>query len=124
MISDNIRMTTIQVIIVLAILILIPQVSADLTSPENNDPVYIGVLLPLTGPDGLPLYQGLRMGIEQINAGGGINGRLLYPVYRDTRTGDIRIYAKELAFDPRIDVVIGPYTSEELFTISDIFKEK
>lgn len=93
-------------------------------STSEDDTIYIGVLLPLTGPEGQPLYDALQYGVDQIQKAGGINGRPVRLVYRDTSTGDLRRYAEELTSDPRIDVVIGPYTSDELFEISDLFIKK
>nr|WP_319578350.1 C13 family peptidase [uncultured Methanospirillum sp.] len=90
-------------------------------SSAVDDPIYIGVLLPLSGTEGLPLYDALRLAVSDINDGGGISGRPVKLVLRDTQTGDINTYAKELAEDPRIRVVIGPYTSDNLFQISDLF---
>jgi len=86
-----------------------------------DEPIYIGVLLPLSGTEGLPLYEALHLAVSNINDGGRIGGRPVRLVLRDTQTGDINIYAKELAEDPRIRVVIGPYTSDTLFQISDLF---
>lgn len=100
---------------------MVQGVSADSVSAESQEPIYIGILLPLTGPDGLPLYEALQLGTDQINSGGGIGGRPIRLVFRDTRTGNLQKYAHYLATDPRIHVVIGPYTSEELFQISDLF---
>ena len=95
-------------------------IPADSTTPAGND-AYIGVLLPITGPDMSQALQTLTLGVDQINAGGGINGRPVHLVLRDTAAGDLEIYAKELARDPRIQVVIGPYTSDNLFQIADLF---
>jgi ABC-type branched-subunit amino acid transport system substrate-binding protein len=86
-----------------------------------DEPIYIGVLLPLSGTEGLPLLDALHLCVEQINEGGGIGGHPIELILRDTRTGDLNTYATELAEDPRIRVVIGPYTSDNLFQISNHF---
>jgi ABC-type branched-subunit amino acid transport system substrate-binding protein len=91
------------------------------TESGGDEPVYIGVLLPLTGPDGKPMLDALNLCTEQINAGGGINGHPVRLILRDTRTGDIQTYAVDLANDKRIRVVVGPYTSDELFRVSSLF---
>jgi len=103
-------------IIVLFFLIFMPGVTSG-----AEDPVYVGVLLPLSGSGGQNLHDALQLAKEQINAGGGIGGRPLEFILRDTRTGDLITYAKYLVKDPRIRIVIGPHTSEELFLISDLF---
>ena len=103
-------------VIVLLLLALIPGGASAM-----DDPIYVGVLLPLSGPEGQNLYDALQLARDQINAGGGIGGRPLELILRDTRTGDIRTYAEYLVKDPRIRVVIGPYSSDDLFLISDLF---
>jgi ABC-type branched-subunit amino acid transport system substrate-binding protein len=105
----------------LFILISLICISAGNALADETEPVYIGVLLPLTGPDGKPMLDALNLGVEQINAGGGIGGHPVSLILRDTRTGDIRVYAEELANDKRIRVVIGPFSSDDLFYISDTF---
>ncbi len=111
------------VIMVLALILILCMVpiSPALAQDVSPEPVYIGVLLPLTGPQGTYLYDALQLGAEQINAGGGIGGRPLRLIFRDTRSGSLRTYAEELASDPRIQVVIGPYYADELFQIADLF---
>ena len=59
-------------IIGLLILISLIWISSGNALADETDPVYIGVLLPLTGPDGKPILDALNLGVEQINAGGGI----------------------------------------------------
>ncbi|HWQ63758.1 MAG TPA: C13 family peptidase, partial [Methanospirillum sp.] len=87
-------------------------------------PLYIGVLLPLNGPEGQPLYNALMLSQNQINEGGGIGGRPVTLILRDTSTGDLMKYAEDLAKDPRIKVVIGPYSSDDLFAVADLFIKK
>ncbi len=103
-------------VITLLFLVVLPGVAS-----ATDDPIYVGVLLPLSGPEGQNLYDALQLARDQINAGGGIGGRPLELILRDTRTGDIRTYAEYLVKDPRIRVVIGPYSSDDLFLISDQF---
>ncbi len=89
-----------------------------------EEPVSIGVLLPLSGPEGQPIYDALSLARDQINAGGGIGGRPVQLVFRDTRTGNLTAYARYLAEDPDIRVIIGPYTSDDLFQVADLFIQK
>jgi len=91
------------------------------TACADTEPIYMGVLLPLSGPEGQPLYDAITLARDQINAGGGIGGRPLELILRDTRLGDIMTYADYFVRDPRIRVVIGPYTSDEVFQVSEIF---
>lgn len=107
--------------VLILVLCIVPIIQAANALDVSQEPAYIGVLLPLTGPQGTYLYDALQLGAEQINAGGGIGGRPLRLIFRDTRSGSLRTYAEELASDPRIQVVIGPYFADELFQIADLF---
>ena len=110
-----------RLIFILSAIALLILVSLCGITSGMDGPVYIGVLLPLTGPEGQPMYDALQLALEQINEGGGIGGRSVELILRDTRTGDLMTYAKDLAGDPRIRVVIGPYSSDALFKISNLF---
>jgi len=77
----------------------------------------VGVVLPLSGPRqqrGEMLLHSVQMKAEEINAAGGIDGRPIELVVRDT--GNLpelsRAAAKELAADPRVLAVIGHYDNE------------
>lgn len=96
---------------------LVPAATAD-------KPVSIGVLLPLSGPEGQPIYDALTLARDQINAGGGIGEHPVQLVLRDTRNGNQTTYARYLANDPDIRVIIGPYTSDDLFQVADMFIQK
>lgn len=87
---------------------------------KDDEMIYIGVLLPLTGPYGTPISDALTLGVEQINAGGGIGGRPVSLVMRNTEEGDLQTFAEQLVRDPRIRVIIGPFTSDDLFLIADL----
>lgn len=106
---------------ILSAIVLVVLVFAYGITSAGDSPIYIGVLLPLTGPEGLPLLDALHLGVNQINEGGGIGGRPVELILRDTRTGDLMSYAQDLAEDPRINVVIGPYSSDQLFQVSPLF---
>lgn len=88
-----------------------------------DEPIYIGVLLPLSGTEGEPLLDALMLGLEQVNGGGGIGGRPIELILHDTNSGDLQIYAEDLVHDPRIQVVIGPFSSDNLFKIADLFAD-
>ncbi len=77
----------------------------------------VGVVLPLSGPRqqrGEMLLHSVQMKAEEINAAGGIDGRPIELVVRDT--GNLpelsRAAAKELAAAPRVLAVIGHYDNE------------
>lgn len=90
---------------------------------KNNEPLRIGVLLPLTGPDAVDSNEVLDWAAEHINSQGGINGKEIEVVYKDTYQKDIKQLAKEFLDDKSIKIVIGPGTSAEVYEIAPMFIE-
>ncbi|MCX6698602.1 MAG: ABC transporter substrate-binding protein [Methanomicrobiales archaeon] len=84
-----------------------------------NTPVRIGVLLPMTGD--VELKEPLEWAREDINRQGGIGGRQVELVYRDTSAGNTTQLAQELLDDNSIRVVIGPPTSDDVYTLAPEF---
>lgn len=87
-------------------------------------PVRIGVLMPLTGELQDNFTEPLEWAKDNINREGGINGRKLELVYRDTGAGNTTQLARELLNDPSIAIVIGPPTSDDLYAIAPEFIAK
>lgn len=85
-------------------------------------PVRIGVLLPLTGD--VNLKEPLEWAKDNINREGGIGGRQIELVYKDTNTGDTARLAEELLADDSIRIVIGPPTSDDVYTLAPEFITK
>src|SRR3712207_8649769 len=55
----------------------------------SNDPIRIGYLPALTGPSsstGIGINRGTELAVTEINAAGGINGRRIELVVRDTQS--------------------------------------
>lgn len=66
------------------------------TPQEFVDPYVFGVVLPLTGTNafyGEYARQGIDLAVEDINKGGGINGRLLKVVYEDAGGDSVKAAA-------------------------------
>jgi branched-chain amino acid transport system substrate-binding protein len=62
--------------------------SGSLSTAAENEPITIGVVLPLTGAAahwGIPPRDGAELAVEQINAAGGVGGRALKVVVEDDR---------------------------------------
>ena len=59
--------------------------------------------------------QGVQFAVDEINAAGGINGRKLELITRDTGGEPTKAvnFAKQLAFADKVDVIIGPVNSGE-----------
>ena len=54
----------------------------------NSDPIKIGFLPALTGPSsstGIGINRGMELAVEEINAAGGVNGRKIELIVRDTQ---------------------------------------
>jgi ABC-type branched-subunit amino acid transport system substrate-binding protein len=85
-------------------------------------PVRIGVLLPLTGD--VEAKEPLEWAKENINREGGIGGRPVEFVYKDTGKGDYTRLAQELLDDSSVSIVIGPQASDEVFALAPAFAER
>ncbi|HZX96212.1 MAG TPA: ABC transporter substrate-binding protein, partial [Myxococcales bacterium] len=77
----------------------------------------VGIVLPLSGPRqqrGQMLLHSIQMKADEINGAGGIDGRRIELIVRDTGNQPelSRKAATELAADPRVLAVIGHYDNE------------
>jgi len=89
----------------------------------KQEDLKIGVLLPLSGTDYAESKEVLDWMKNNFNKSGGINGRPVEPVYKDTAESDILELAQEFAADPSIQIVIGPQRSVELHQVAPLFLE-
>jgi branched-chain amino acid transport system substrate-binding protein len=91
-------------------------------------PIRIGWLSSLTGPlssAAIAENQGVQFAVDEINASGGVNGRKLELVTRDTSGEPTKAVnlAKQLAFVDKVDFIIGPVNSgESLATVPIVAK--
>ncbi len=90
-----------------------------------GEPIRIGALFAETGPAsflGAPAARTARMLTEQINAEGGLLGRPVELVLRDTGGSPERAvsFARQLIEEERVVAIIGPSTSGETMQIKDI----
>ncbi len=87
--------------------------------PQQPKGTYkVGIMLPLTGDGaayGLPIQKAAKIAIEEINAKGGVNGRLLEPVYEDSKCNpkDGNSAAQKLINVDKVKVIIGGACSGE-----------
>ena len=84
----------------------------------DNSPIKIGWLSSLTGPlssAAIAENQGVQFAIDQINEVGGINGRKLELLTRDTAGDPTKAvnFAQQLVFSDKVVAVIGPVNSGE-----------
>ena len=91
-------------------------------------PIKIGAIFSVTGPAaflGAPEAKTARMLIDQINAAGGINGRKLELVLKDSGGSPEKAvsFAKQLIEEDKVLAIIGPSTSGETMQIKALCEE-
>ncbi len=96
---------------------------------SSQEPIKIGVLMPLSGPfaaGGVAALQSLRLAEETINAEGGISGRRVVLVGADSqgRAEIARTEALRLVEREGVWALVGAYLSEETLPVQDIAADK
>jgi len=90
--------------------------------------VRIGFPMALSGPGalyGTPITRGAEMCVAEINAAGGLNGRKLLLIPRDSKGNadeSVRV-SRELILKDNVDFLVGTFTSAETPAVSTIAKE-
>ena len=110
------------------VLYLLLLFTAGCSSPPN-DPVKIGVVLPLSGPFQIYGEQGLKgakLAVEQINAAGGVlDGRSLELIVRDNQTNPTLAVqqSRELIQTENVFALMGPVSSAARFAMSEVAEQ-
>jgi branched-chain amino acid transport system substrate-binding protein len=92
------------------------------------DTIKIGFPIPLSGPTavyGQPVLNGAKMAVAEINAKGGVLGRKLELLPRDSKANAdeaVRL-ARELIIKDSVDFLVGTLTSAEAPAVSTVAKE-
>ena len=92
------------------------------------DTIKIGFPIPLSGPTavyGEPVLKGAEMAVAEINAKGGVLGRQLELLPRDSKANAdeaVRV-ARELIIKDNVDFLVGTLTSAEAPAVSTVAKE-
>lgn len=91
--------------------------------------IRIGVLYPTSGGGAIyggPAMEGQAMAVEEINAAGGINGRKLVTIGRDSKLNPAAAAsaAKELITKDNVDVLIGGLSSAVGLAISEVARQE
>jgi branched-chain amino acid transport system substrate-binding protein len=92
------------------------------------DTIKIGFPIPLSGPTavyGEPVLKGAEMAVAEINAKGGVLGRQLELLPRDSKANAdeaVRL-ARELIIKDNVDFLVGTLTSAEAPAVSTVAKE-
>src|SRR5215467_4617601 len=87
-----------------------------------NEPIRVGYLPALTGPSsstGIGINRGIQLAVQEINAAGGINGRQIELITRDTQSDPTKAVngAAELSHGQNVSVVFGPVNSGESLAV-------
>ena len=87
-----------------------------------KDPIPVGYLPALTGPSsstGIGINRGIQLAVQEINAGGGIDGRQLELITRDTQSDPTKAVngAAELTRGQKVSCVFGPVNSGESLAV-------
>ena len=88
-------------------------------------PIKVGWLSSLTGPlssAALAENEGVKLAVEEINARGGILGRQIELLTRDTAGDPTKAvnFAQQLAFSDKVSFVIGPVIAALFIAIWDL----
>src|SRR5215471_17432876 len=87
-----------------------------------NDPIRVGYLPALTGPSsstGIGINRGIQLAVQEINAAGGIDGRQIELITRDTQSDPTKAVngAAELTRGQKVSAVFGPVNSGESLAV-------
>ncbi len=118
---NDIDRKNIEIIVLIAMLVAIGA-WAGYAYIHANTPVRIGVLLPITGD--IELQEPLEWAKDTINSQGGIKGRQVELVYKDTAFGNVTELGREFLDDDSIRIVIGPDKSDDVYKLAPEFIAK
>jgi len=87
-----------------------------------KDPIQVGYLPALTGPSsstGIGINRGIQLAVKEINDAGGIDGRQIELITRDTQSDPTKAVngAAELTHGQNVSVVFGPVNSGESLAV-------
>jgi branched-chain amino acid transport system substrate-binding protein len=87
-----------------------------------KEPILLGYLPALTGPSsstGVGINRGIQLAVQEINAAGGIDGRQIELITRDTQSDPTKAVngAAELTRGQKVSVVFGPVNSGESLAV-------
>src|SRR5438034_1060466 len=111
-----------------ALTVLLAAILAWPLAAEAQKPIKVGMPIPLSGPPALfgePASKGAQMYVEEINAKGGVLGRKLELVIRDSKADAneaVRV-SRELILKENVDFLVGTLTSAEGPAVSVVAKE-
>jgi branched-chain amino acid transport system substrate-binding protein len=95
---------------------------------QGKEPLKVGALLSVTGPAaflGAPEARTLEMLVEDLNAKGGVDGRKIQLLLKDTGGDPAKAvsFAKQLMEEEKVFAIIGPATSGESLAVKPVVEE-
>lgn len=92
-------------------------------------PIRIGFPMTVTGPGavfGKPALEGAQMAVDEINARGGVLGRRLELVHRDTKLkpDEATKMARELIVGEKVDFLVGGLSASEGLAVSEVARQE
>jgi branched-chain amino acid transport system substrate-binding protein len=111
-----------------AVSLLLAATALFASAARAEDPIKVGALLSVSGPAaflGLPEQRTLQMLVEDLNAKGGVQGRTIELVVKDTGANPEKTisFAKQLIEEEKVFAIIGPATSGETMAIKNLVEE-
>ncbi|MEN9405658.1 MAG: hypothetical protein RLY47_617 [Candidatus Parcubacteria bacterium] len=111
-------------IIVLALIVWVGMSMSD-TAPTETGPIKVGFIAPLTGDAavyGEPIRNVTKIAVDEINAAGGIDGRMLEVIYEDGKCNgsDAVSAAQKLINIDGVKIIIGGFCSSESLAVEPI----
>jgi len=96
--------------------------------PEIKEPIKVGAIFAVTGGAsflGAPESKTVEMLVEKINGEGGINGRPLEVIIKDSQGSPEKAisFARQLIEEDKVLAILGPSTSGETMKIKNICEE-
>src|SRR5271167_3947514 len=87
-----------------------------------KDPIQVGYLPALTGPSsstGVGINRGIQLAVQEINDAGGVDGRQLELITRDTQSDPTKAVngAAEFTHGQKVSCVVGPLNSGEALAV-------
>ena len=116
------------ILIVLVLILGIAFVGCKKKEEAVEEPIKVGAILAVTGGAsflGAPESKTLEMVVEEINAEGGVLGRSIELIIKDSQGSPEKAisFAKQLIEEEQVLAIIGPSTSGETMKIKNIMEE-
>jgi branched-chain amino acid transport system substrate-binding protein len=114
--------------IIIGAVLLLAVIAGACLQDTQSDEIKIGAILPLTGEAaeyGEDAKLGIDLAVEEINAAGGINGKMIQVVYEDsqaTPSQGVAAIQKLITVD-KVPVIIGAMASSVTLAIAPIAEE-